>query len=110
MSDSLIIIPTFNEKENVEKMTRKLMSLDKEYHVLFVDDSSPDGTSDIIRSIQHEFPGRVFLEVRHGKEGLGTAYRLSNDGTTHLRPTSYGEGAPSALALKRNYDYIFEMD
>ena len=90
MSDSLIIIPTFNEKENVEKMTRKLMSLDKEYHVLFVDDSSPDGTSDIIRSIQHEFPGRVFLEVRHGKEGLGTAY-------------IHG----FKLALKRNYDYIF---
>lgn len=93
MSDSLVIIPTFNEKENVEKMTRKLMSLEKEYHVLFVDDSSPDGTSEIIRSIQHEFPGRVFLEVRHGKEGLGTAY-------------IHG----FKFALKRNYDYIFEMD
>jgi dolichol-phosphate mannosyltransferase len=93
VSDSLVIIPTFNEKENVEKMTRKLMSLEKEYHVLFVDDSSPDGTSEIIRSIQHEFPGRVFLEVRHGKEGLGTAY-------------IHG----FKLALKRNYEYIFEMD
>lgn len=93
MSDSLIIIPTFNEKENVEKMARTLMSLDKEYHVLFVDDSSPDGTAEIIQTIQNEFPERVFLEQRLGKEGLGTAY-------IHGFKT----------ALKSNYEYIFEMD
>lgn len=93
MSDSLIIIPTFNEKENVEKMTRTLMSLDKDYHVLFVDDSSPDGTAEIIQTIQNEFPERVFLEQRLGKEGLGTAY-------IHGFKT----------ALKSNYKYIFEMD
>jgi dolichol-phosphate mannosyltransferase len=93
VSDSLIIIPTFNEKENVEKMARTLMSLDKEYHVLFVDDSSPDGTAEIIQTIQNEFPERVFLEQRLGKEGLGTAY-------IHGFKT----------ALKRNYEYIFEMD
>ena len=93
MSDSLIIIPTFNEKENVEKMARKLMSLDKEYHVLFVDDSSPDGTAKIIQTIQNEFPERVFLEQRLGKDGLGTAY-------IHGFKT----------ALKSNYEYIFEMD
>ena len=74
-------------------MTRKLMSLDKEYHVLFVDDSSPDGTAEIIQAIQNEFPGRVFLEVRNGKEGLGTAY---------IHGFKY--------ALKREYEYIFEMD
>lgn len=88
-----MIIPTFNERENVEKMTRKLMSLDKEYHVLFVDDSSPDGTAEIIKTIQNEFPGRVFLEVRHGKQGLGTAY---------IHGFKY--------ALQRKYDYVFEMD
>ena len=74
-------------------MTRKLMSLDKEYHVLFVDDSSPDGTAEIIQAIQSEFPRRVFLEVRNGKEGLGTAY---------IHGFKY--------ALKREYEYIFEMD
>ncbi len=93
MSDSIVIIPTFNEKENVEKMTRKVMSLGKEFHVLYVDDSSPDGTAGIIRSLMEEFPGKVFLEERTGKLGLGTAY-------------IHG----FKWAITRGYDYIFEMD
>ena len=93
MSDSIVIIPTFNEKENVENMTRKMMSLKKDYHVLFVDDSSPDGTAAIIKELQKEFPGRIFLEERTGKLGLGTAY-------------IHG----FKWAIKNKYDYIFEMD
>ncbi len=93
MSDSVVIIPTFNEKENVEKMTRKMMSLEKDFHVLYVDDSSPDGTADIIRSLQEEFPGRVHLEVREGKLGLGTAY-------------IHG----FKWAIKNGYEFVFEMD
>ncbi len=93
MSDSLIIIPTYNEIENVEKMTRKVMSLEKDFHILFVDDGSPDGTSDVIKEMMHEFPGRLHIEEREGKLGLGTAY-------IHGFRWSF----------KNNYEYIFEMD
>lgn len=93
MSDSIVIIPTYNEFENVEKMTRKVMSLDKKFNVLFVDDASPDGTSTIIKTLMNEFPERIFLEERQGKLGLGTAY-------------IHG----FKWAIKRKYDYIFEMD
>lgn len=93
MSDAIVIIPTFNEKENVERMTRKVMSLEKDFHILYVDDSSPDGTADIIRGLQEEFQGHIHLEERTGKLGLGTAYI---------------HGFKWALA--RDYEYIFEMD
>lgn len=93
MSDSIVIIPTYNEKENVERMTRKVMSLSKDFHILFVDDSSPDGTATIIKGLMAEFPDRVFIEERQGKLGLGTAYI---------------HGFKWAIANK--YDYIFEMD
>lgn len=93
MSDALVIIPTFNEKENVEKMTRKVMSLPSGFHILFVDDASPDGTADIVKTMQSEFSGRVFLEQRAGKQGLGTAY-------------IHG----FRWAIEKEYDYIFEMD
>lgn len=93
MSDSVVIIPTFNESENVEKMVRKVMSLEKDFHLLFVDDSSPDGTADIIRTLQKEFPGRIHLEVRTGKLGLGTAYIHGFKWSTNA-----------------GYDFIFEMD
>lgn len=93
MSDSVVIIPTFNESENVEKMVRKVMSLEKDFHLLFVDDSSPDGTADIIRDLQKEFPGRIHLEVRTGKLGLGTAYIHGFKWSTNA-----------------GYDFIFEMD
>jgi dolichol-phosphate mannosyltransferase len=93
MSDSLIIIPTYNEIENVERMTRKVMSLDKDFHILYVDDNSPDGTAEKIIELQTEFPGRIHLERRIGKLGLGTAY---------IHGFKWG--------LNSNYDYIFEMD
>jgi dolichol-phosphate mannosyltransferase len=93
VSDAVVIIPTFNEKENVEKMTRKVMSLEGDFHILFVDDASPDGTASIVKQLQTEFSGRVFLEERQGKQGLGTAY-------------IHG----FRWALAQGYDYIFEMD
>lgn len=93
MSDSLVIIPTYNEIENVESMTRKVMSLEKDFHILFVDDNSPDGTSEKINALQNEFPGRIHLEKRAGKLGLGTAY---------IHGFHWG--------LTNDYEFIFEMD
>ncbi len=93
MSDSVVIIPTYNEIENVEKMTRKVMSLEKDFHILYVDDGSPDGTADAIKKLMEEFPGRVHIEEREGKLGLGTAY-------------IHG----FRWSMKNNYEYIFEMD
>lgn len=93
MSDSIIIIPTYNEIENVENMTRKVMSLEKDFHILFVDDNSPDGTAQKIKALQLEFPNRIHLEQRAGKLGLGTAY-------------IHG----FKWAIKANYEFVFEMD
>lgn len=93
MSDSLIIIPTYNERENIEKIIRKVFSLDKEFHILIVEDNSPDGTAVLVRDLMKEFPERLFMEERKGKLGLGTAY-------------IHG----FKWALKRGYEYIFEMD
>ncbi len=94
MSDSLIIIPTYNEKENVEKMIRKIFSLPHHFHVLIIDDGSPDGTATIVKNLQKESAfGGLFIEERKGKLGLGTAYI---------------HGFKWAIA--HQYDYIFEMD
>ncbi len=93
MSDSIIIIPTYNEIENVVAMSRKVMSYEKDFHILYVDDNSPDGTAEKIAELQNEFPGRIFLERRPGKMGLGTAY-------------IHG----FKWALSHGYDFIFEMD
>ena len=93
MSDSLIIIPTYNEIENVESMARKVMSYEKDFHILFVDDNSPDGTAVKIMELQNEFQDRIYLESRKGKLGLGTAYI---------------HGFKWALA--KGYEFIFEMD
>lgn len=93
MSNSLVIIPTYNEKENIERILRKVFSLEFKVHVLVIDDGSPDGTAEIIKSLQQEFPDKLFLEQRTGKQGLGTAY-------------IHG----FRWALERNYEYIFEMD
>jgi dolichol-phosphate mannosyltransferase len=93
MNDSLVIIPTYNEKENIEAIIRKVMSLSHPFDLLIVDDSSPDGTADIVRQLQQEFPGRLHLESRTGKLGLGTAY---------IHGFKY--------ALRNGYQYIFEMD
>jgi dolichol-phosphate mannosyltransferase len=93
VSDSLVIIPTFNEKENIAKIIRKVLSLPKDFNILIVDDSSPDGTAQIVKFLIKEFPDKLFLEERTGKLGLGTAY-------------IHG----FKWALNRNYEYIFEMD
>jgi len=93
VTDSVIIIPTYNERENIEKIIRKVFSLPKEFNVLIVEDNSPDGTAAIVKTLMTEFPGRLFIEERKGKLGLGTAYI---------------HGFKWALA--HNYDYIFEMD
>lgn len=93
MADSLVIIPTYNEKENIEKIIRKVFSLTVPFHILIVDDGSPDGTAQIVRSLQAEFGGRLFIEERIGKLGLGTAY-------------IHG----FRWALERHYEFIFEMD
>jgi len=93
MQDSLVIIPTFNEKENIEKIIRATFSQEKSFDILIVDDSSPDGTADIVRELQKEYPKSLFLEVRKTKDGLGRAYI---------------HGFKWALA--RDYDYIIEMD
>ena len=93
MSDSLVIIPTYKEKENIEKIIRKVFSLEKAFHILIVEDNSPDGTADIVKRLMKEFPDKLFIEERKGKLGLGTAY-------------IHG----FKWALKRNYEFIYEMD
>lgn len=92
-SDSIVIIPTYNEKENIEKMLRTVMALPKAFNVLIVDDGSPDGTADIVKRLMQEFPDRIFIEERKGKLGLGTAY-------------IHG----FKWSISRGYDFIFEMD
>jgi len=93
MSDSLVIIPTYNEKENIERIIRKVFSLDKKFDVLVVEDNSPDGTAKIIHRLMNEFGDRLFILERKGKLGLGTAYI-----------------AGFKFGLDNEYDYIFEMD
>ena len=92
-SDSIVIIPTYNEKENIENIIRAVYALEKEFHILVIEDGSPDGTADIVRRLQDEFPERLFMVERAGKQGLGTAY---------ICGFQWG--------LAHGYDYIFEMD
>ena len=73
-SDSIIIIPTYNEKENIENIIRAVFGLEKFFHILIIEDNSPDGTATIVRKLQTEFPDRLFMIERKGKLGLGTAY------------------------------------
>lgn len=93
VSKNLVIIPTYNERENAEAIVRKVFSLEESFHVLIVDDGSPDGTADIIKELQNEFPLQLHLMQREGKQGLGTAYI-----------------AGFKYALENGYDYICEMD
>lgn len=93
MSDALVIIPTYNEKENIENILRKVKSLPEDFHVLVVDDGSPDGTGAIVKEIQKEFPDSIFILERAGKQGLGTAY---------LDGFKWGK--------EKEYEFFFEMD
>jgi dolichol-phosphate mannosyltransferase len=91
--DSIVIIPTYNEKENIERMIRRVFSLPHDFHILIIDDGSPDGTQIIVKDLMNVYPERLFIEERAGKQGLGTAY-------------IHG----FKWAIERQYDYIFEMD
>ena len=91
--DKLVIIPTFNERENIEKVLRAIFSLGQDFHVLVVDDGSPDGTAELVKFLQQEFSNDLFLEERKGKLGLGTAY---------IHGFKWG--------LKKGYEFLFEMD
>ncbi|MFP4447689.1 MAG: polyprenol monophosphomannose synthase [Bacteroidales bacterium] len=93
MNKNLVIIPTYNEKGNIDRLIEEIFHLQVTFDILIVDDNSPDGTADIIKSLQKKYPDRLFLIEREGKLGLGTAYI---------------EGFK--WALERDYDYIFEMD
>jgi dolichol-phosphate mannosyltransferase len=92
-TDSIVIIPTYNEKENIANIIRAVFGLEKAFHILIIDDGSPDGTAGIVKKLQQEFPDRLFIEERAGKQGLGTAYLHG-----------------FRWAVERRYDYIFEMD
>ena len=93
MSKNLVIIPTYNEKENIKKIILKVFSLEKQFEILIVDDGSPDGTAKIVKDMQKKFQKNLHIQERIGKLGLGTAY---------IHGFKWG--------LKNNYDYIFEMD
>ena len=93
MSDSIVIIPTYNEKENIESIIRAVFNLPKAFHILIIDDGSPDGTATIVKGLQSEFPESLHLVERSGKLGLGTAYI-----------------AGFKWLLDRDYSYAFEMD
>lgn len=93
LNDGVVIIPTYNEKENVESIIRAVFGLPKTFHVLIIDDNSPDGTADIVKGLMNEFPERLHIIEREGKLGLGTAY------ITGFK-----------WALEHGYDYVFEMD
>ena len=92
-SDSIVIIPTYNERENIENIIRAVFGLEKTFHILIIEDGSPDGTAAIVKTLQQEFPDRPFMIERKGKLGLGTAY------ITGFK-----------WALEHSYEYIFEMD
>jgi len=93
VSDGLVIIPTYNEKENIPKVLKKIFSLSVPFHVLIVDDGSPDGTSQLVKDFMKDYSGQLHLLERKGKQGLGTAYLKGFE-----------------WALERDYEYIFEMD
>lgn len=93
MSDSVVIIPTYRESENIEKIIRKVFSLPRSFHILIIDDNSPDGTADIVKGLMEEFPRSLFMVQRAGKLGLGTAYICG-----------------FKWAIEHKYDFIFEMD
>ncbi|MFI5140999.1 MAG: polyprenol monophosphomannose synthase, partial [Bacteroidia bacterium] len=93
MGKNLVIIPTYNEKENIQKMVEKVFSLKPDFDLLIIDDGSPDGTAEIVKTLQQKFAGKLHLIQRQGKQGLGTAYIVG-----------------FKWAIEKKYDYIFEMD
>ena len=93
MAEKIVVIPTYNEKENISAILHSIFDLQQDFHVIVIDDGSPDGTAQIVKDLQLKFPGQLFIEERRGKQGLGTAY-------------IHG----FKWAISRGYKYIFEMD
>src|SRR5678816_439648 len=93
MAEKIVVIPTYNEKENISAILHSIFDLQQDFHVIVIDDGSPDGTAQIVKDLQSEFPGQLFIEERRGKQGLGTAY-------------IHG----FKWAIGRGYQFIFEMD
>lgn len=93
MPECVVIIPTYNEKENIESIIRAIFGLEQSFDILIIDDGSPDGTAQIVKTLQHEFPEHLFIVEREGKQGLGTAYICG-----------------FKWAISHKYNYIFEMD
>jgi dolichol-phosphate mannosyltransferase len=93
MAEKIVVIPTYNEKENVSAILHSIFDLQQDFHVIVIDDGSPDGTAQIVKDLQLKFAGQLFIEERRGKQGLGTAYI---------------HGFKWAIA--RDYQYVFEMD
>ena len=93
MAEKIVVIPTYNEKENISAILHSIFDLQQDFHVIVIDDGSPDGTAQIVKDLQLKFPGQLFIEERRGKQGLGTAYI---------------HGFKWAIA--RDYQYVFEMD
>jgi dolichol-phosphate mannosyltransferase len=93
MAEKVVVIPTYNEKENISAILHSIFDLQQDFHVIVIDDGSPDGTAQIVKDLQLKFPGQLFIEERRGKQGLGTAYI---------------HGFKWAIA--RDYQYVFEMD
>jgi dolichol-phosphate mannosyltransferase len=93
MAEKIVVIPTYNEKENISAILHSIFDLQQDFHVIVIDDGSPDGTAQIVKDLQLKFPGQLFIEERRGKQGLGTAYI---------------HGFKWAIA--RGYLYVFEMD
>ena len=93
MPENLVVIPTYNEKENIDRMVKTILSLEVPFNILIVDDGSPDGTASIVQQLQNDYPTQLHLIMRPGKQGLGTAYIQG-----------------FKWALERDYQYVFEMD
>ncbi len=93
MAEKIVVIPTYNEKENISAILHSIFDLQQDFHVIVIDDGSPDGTANIVKDLQLKFPAQLFIEERRGKQGLGTAYI---------------HGFKWAIA--RDYQYVFEMD
>ena len=96
--EKIVIIPTYNEKENIASIIKAVINLNENFHVLIIDDGSPDGTASIVRSLFSEYPGQLFLEERKGKLGLGTAYIHGFKWLQHIN---------NFIVFNRNYEFVY---
>ena len=101
-SDSIVIIPTYNERENIENIIRAVFALEYGFHILIIEDGSPDGTADIVKELQQEFPDRLFMVERQGKLGLGTAYIAGRSCFTPRLRSSSARKRPRATSITKS--------